>query len=131
MASPTFRTLTLDDVPTAGAVLGRAFADSPTYLAILAHLGDAKRPRAVERVKRGFADAAVHYRRAEGAFDGDTLIAVSLTMAPGQYPIRLGAFARKAVGCVRAGPRALRNFLRADSYMQWHHLKEPHHYLFV
>jgi ribosomal protein S18 acetylase RimI-like enzyme len=131
MAAPTFRALTDDDVPAAGAVLGRAFADSPNYTAILQHLGDARRPRAVERVMRGFTEAAVHHQRAEGVFDGDTLIAVSLTMAPGQYPIGLGAFARQAVGCVRAGPRALRNFLRADSYMQRHHPKAPHHYLFL
>jgi len=126
----TFRYLDQADVAEAGGVLGRAFADSPGYCAILAHLG-ARRAKHVVRVKTGFTDAAVHHQVAEGAFLDGRLVGAALIMEPGDWPIPLGAFARQARGFLRAGPRAIANFLRADGYMGKRHPEVAHHYLFV
>jgi ribosomal protein S18 acetylase RimI-like enzyme len=128
---PTFRALEEADVAEAGALLGRAFRDSPGYLAILAHHGEERRARAITRAKTGFAAAAVAYQEAEGAFVDGRLAAVSLTTAPGEWPPGGRVFLRHLRGCVLAGPRAIGNFLRADQHMAKHHPKDPHHYLFV
>jgi ribosomal protein S18 acetylase RimI-like enzyme len=121
----------LADVDAAGALLGRAFQDNPSYRAILSHLPDAARAVAVTRLKRGFADAAVRYQEAEAIWVDGRMAAVSLVCAPGQYPPRPPAFMRQAIGCLTTGWRGIRNLLRTDAHIRRRHIHESHYYLFV
>lgn len=125
------RPLTLEDVPDAGALLGRAFCDNPAYRAILPHLSDAERARVVSRVKHGFTAAAVRWQHAHGVWVDGQMAGASLVCAPGEYPHRLSAFLWHAWGCSRLGWRGIVNFVKADAYITKHHVREPHYYLFV
>jgi ribosomal protein S18 acetylase RimI-like enzyme len=115
----------------AAAVLGRAFAESPGYLAALSHLEGPRRHAALERVKRGFVEAAVRYQEAESLWVGEQLAGVSLVLAPGQYPPTLRAEAWQASGCATTGARGIANFVRLRTHNAKHHVTEPHYYLFV
>ena len=126
-----YRSLKTKEIVAAGAVLGRAFRDSPGYSAIFSHLVEDRRARTISRVKTGFTAAAVRQEVADGAWVDGRLAAVALTTAPGQWPRPVCVFVRHARGCALAGPRAIANLLRADGYMTKRHPKEPHHYLFV
>jgi ribosomal protein S18 acetylase RimI-like enzyme len=125
------RSLVPADIEPAAALLGRAFRDNPAYRAILAHLPEGARGATVARVKLGFTRAAAKYELAEGIWQDGRLAAVSLVCAPGQYPHGLLAFMHHARGCVPAGWRAVRNFLRTDAHFSKRHPREPHFYLFV
>jgi ribosomal protein S18 acetylase RimI-like enzyme len=125
------RAVGADEVTAAGTLLGRAFRDSPGYGAILAHLDEDRRARAITRAKLGFTKAAVRHQVAEGAWVDGRLAAVALTTAPGQWPLPARVFVHHVRACVPAGPRAIVNFLRADGHMGRHHPKAPHHYLYV
>jgi ribosomal protein S18 acetylase RimI-like enzyme len=119
------------DVAAVGDLLGRAFADNPAYLAILAHLSDAKRALAVKRIKRGFTRAAVSGGQAEAVWVEGKPAAAALCFAPGQYPVSIAAYLWRASGCLGVGPLGLWRLLRSDAYLSARHLREPHHYLFV
>lgn len=82
------RPLSTSDAETAAAILGRAFQDNPAYRALLPHLSDNDRARAVRRVKRGFTDAAVRWQEASAVWVDGSMAGVSLVCAPGQYPPR-------------------------------------------
>jgi ribosomal protein S18 acetylase RimI-like enzyme len=125
------RPLTPADVASAGALLGRAFADNPAYRAIFAHLDDVSRAAAVGRMNLAFADAAVRHQEAEGIWVDGQLAGASLVCSPGQYPHGLGAFLRHARGALGTGARGIRQLLRADAYLRSRHPRGPHYYLFV
>jgi ribosomal protein S18 acetylase RimI-like enzyme len=125
------RPLARPDVAVAGAVLGRAFVDSPGYRALLSHLDGARRVMALERVKRGFVEAAVRFQEADGIWVNGELVGASLVQAPGQYPTSLRAEAWQSTGCARTGLRGIANFIRIRSYIAKRHIREPHYYLFV
>jgi ribosomal protein S18 acetylase RimI-like enzyme len=125
------RPLAATDAEQAAAILGRAFQDNPAYRAILAHLPDDARARAVQRVKRGFTDAAIRWQEASAVWVEGSMAGVSLVCAPGQYPPGVAAFLRHARGCMTTGWRGTMNFLRADLYITRKHLRGPHYYLFV
>jgi ribosomal protein S18 acetylase RimI-like enzyme len=125
------RPLGKDDVDDAGALLGRAFRDAPGYAAVFSHLDEERRARTIVKIKTTFAGTAVKHQVAEGAFVDGRLAGVSLSMAPGMWPVPARVFARLVWGSLTLGPRALGNLLRADKHMQKHHLRERHHYLFV
>lgn len=129
--SADIRPLALADVAAVGALLGRAFRDNPAYRALIPQLSGAAHAAAVERVKRGFADAAVRWQEAHGIYVDGHLAGASLVAAPGQYPPRWRAFARIARGCATTGWRGGLNFLRVDAYLTGRHPREPHYYLFV
>jgi GNAT superfamily N-acetyltransferase len=126
------RPLELESTSAAGAVLGRAFADNPGMVAVLAHMTRQDRHAALPAIKRGFASAAVRFGEARGAWDGERLVGASLTYAPGQYPLSLRGFAALASGCVspRLLPATLR-FLHINAWMEKRHEKSPHYYLMV
>ncbi|MEO6576509.1 MAG: GNAT family N-acetyltransferase [Polyangiaceae bacterium] len=126
-----FRRLEKHDVREAASVLGRAFADNPGYLSILPFLSAEERRRTVERVKRGFVEAAVRHQFAEAIVRDGRIAAAMLGSDPGQYPPTLTAKAWQASGCATAGPRGIRNFLVYDAFSSRVHLREPHFYLFV
>jgi GNAT superfamily N-acetyltransferase len=126
-----YRALTVKEIDAAGALLGRAFRNSPSYAAILAHLDDDRRARAIAHVKTGFTSGSVRYELTDSAWVDGRLAAVALMTAPNHWPPPLAAFLLHAKGCLPAGIGAIGNFLRADRHMQKHHLKEPHYYLFV
>lgn len=125
------RPLSTSDAETAAGILGRAFQDNPAYRALLPHLSDDERARAVARVKRGFTDAAIRWQEASAVWVDGCMAGVSLVCAPGQYPPRMAAFLRHARGCMTTGWRGTMNFLRADVYITRKHLRGPHYYLFV
>jgi ribosomal protein S18 acetylase RimI-like enzyme len=125
------RALKRDEVDEAGGMLGRAFRDSPGYGAILGHLAEERRTRAITRAKTGFTAAAVRHQIADAAFVDGRLVGVALITAPGQWPLPVRVFLRHARGCATAGPRAIANYLRTDGHMVKRHPKEPHYYLFV
>jgi ribosomal protein S18 acetylase RimI-like enzyme len=126
-----YRALKRDEIDEAGGVLGRAFRDSLGFGAILGHLTETRRARAITRAKTGFTAAAVRHQITDAAWVDGRLAAVALMTAPGQWPLPLRVFLRHARGCATAGPRAIANYLRADAHMVKRHPKEPHHYLFV
>jgi ribosomal protein S18 acetylase RimI-like enzyme len=128
---PEFRDVEEHEIAEAGAVLGRAFRDAPGYAAILAHLGDARRAKAITRAKTAFTRAAVRHQRADAAWVDGKIVAVALCAEPGQWPVPLAVFANHVRGCASLSPRTVRNYLRADGYMGGKHPEEPHHYLFV
>jgi ribosomal protein S18 acetylase RimI-like enzyme len=115
----------------AAALLGRAFAESPGYLAALSHLAGPRRSAALQRVKRGFVEAAVRHQEAESVWVGQELAGVSLVAAPGQYPTTLRAEAWQASGCATTGARGIASFIRLRTHNAKHHVTEPHYYLFV
>lgn len=125
------RRLEKRDVPEAASLLGRAFGDNPAYLAIFPFLSDNERHRAVERVKRGFIQAAVRHQVAEAIIRDGRIAGVMLVCDPGKYPPTLLAQAWQATGCAMTGPRGVRNFLAFDAFTARLHLREPHFYLFV
>lgn len=125
------RPLTMADADGAAAILGRAFQANPAYRALLPHISDDARARAVHRVKRGFTDAAIRWQEANAVWVDGSMAGVSLVCAPGQYPPRTAAFLRHARGCMSTGWRGTLNFLRADLYITRKHLRGPHYYLFV
>jgi ribosomal protein S18 acetylase RimI-like enzyme len=129
--SHEIRALERGDAALGGAVLGRAFVDSPGYHALLSHLDGTRRAIALERVKRGFVEAAVRFHEAKGVWVDGELAGASLVQAPGQYPTSLRAEAWQSAGCARTGLRGIANFIRMRSYIAKHHLREPHYYLFV
>lgn len=118
-------------MPEAASVLGRAFGDNPAYHALLPFLSDDARHRAVERVKRGFVQAAVRHQVAEAIIREGRVAAAMLVCDPGQYPPSLAAKAWQATGCATTGLRGVRNFLVYDAFTSRLHLREPHFYLFV
>ena len=125
------RPLSNPDADAAATLLGRAFQDNPAYRALLPHLSDDARARAVKRVKLGFTEAAIRWQEASAVRVGGALAGVSLVCAPGQYPPRVAAFLRHARGCMTTGWRGSMSFLRADLYITRKHLPGPHYYLFV
>jgi ribosomal protein S18 acetylase RimI-like enzyme len=120
-----------DEIEAAGAMLGRAFADAPGYTAILSHLGEGRRARALAKAKTGFTRGAVRHQLADAVIVDGVLAGVSLVARPGQWPVPMRVLASHARGCLAAGPRAVVNFARAGLYMERNHPKEPHYYLFV
>lgn len=131
-AEISVRALTLADTDRAGDMLGRAFADNPGLVAVLAHLSQEKRHAALPGIKRGFARASVRYGVARGAWLDAQLVGASLEFGPGQYPLSLRAFAAVASGCVRTSllPAATR-FLHINAWMEKRHEKTKHFYLMV
>ena len=125
------RRLTRDDARTAAEVLARAFVDSPIYAAVLSHLAPAPRARAIERVKRGFVEAAVRYHEPQGVWVNERLAGASIVMAPGQYPAPIIPEAWQSLGCATTGVRGIANFLRLRSYIEERHIHEPNYYLFA
>lgn len=126
------RPLALGDADLAGDVLGRAFADNPGMVAVLAHLSREARHARMPGIKRGFTRAAVRFGEARGAWEGERLVGAALSYAPGQYPLSLRGFSVLASGCLhpsllRAAPR----FLHIDGWMSKRHEKAPHFYLMV
>jgi ribosomal protein S18 acetylase RimI-like enzyme len=125
------RRLGQEDVGMAASVLGRAFADSPAYLAALDSLAPERRPAALERIKRGFVEAAVRHHQPNGYWIDGRLAGASLVLGPKQYPPSIAAEAWWTTGCLRTGVHGIVSFLRLRSYLGKRHLREPHYYLFV
>ena len=120
-----------EDGEAAARVMARAFADSPVYLAVFAHLSPEAQARALLRAKRGFVAAMAHHgesrvARVDGAIAGATLVT-----APGHYPLSWGDEIRQSMGCATTGPTAIVRFLQLTAYMRRVHLKKPHFYLFA
>ncbi len=134
MAMTDIRLVEPRDTGVVAGVLGRAFVDNPGYLALLGHLG-AGRLRGVERVKRGFTEAAARHQEAHAAWQDGKIVGASLVSGPGHYPPGVRAKVWQATGCVACGPRAVRNFLFMDAAMAKSHARiagrGPHYYLFV
>ncbi|MGH7271405.1 MAG: GNAT family N-acetyltransferase, partial [Polyangiaceae bacterium] len=103
----------------------------PFYRAILSHMSGDARAAAVVRVKTGFTAASVRGEEAHGLWVDGQLAGASLVCAPGQYPHRIGAYARIARGCATTGWKGITKFLRADAYITKLHIREAHYYLFV
>jgi ribosomal protein S18 acetylase RimI-like enzyme len=114
----------------AAAVLARAFDDSPVFLAVLAHMGEARRRAALARVKWGFVQAIVRHHDASAIWVGDELAGVRLVVAPGGYPPSLSQEVWLSLGCATTGPTAILRFLRLGAYVTRRHLAGPHYYLF-
>lgn len=125
------RPVAREDIDAAAAVLGRAFADAPGYLATLGFLSPDARRDAVRRVKKGFVQAAVRHQVAEGVWRDGRLVGVALVCAPGQYPYAPGALPWMAAGPLSVGPRGVANFVRIGAWLDARHPRAPHWYLFV
>ncbi len=115
----------------AAALLSRAFAESPVFVAVLSNLPEASRLSALQRVKQGFVDAAVHHGECRTAHVDGSLAAVALIVPPGAYPFSILDEIRQSLGCATTGPRAIARFLRISAYLRQRHITEPHYYLYA
>jgi ribosomal protein S18 acetylase RimI-like enzyme len=131
-ADASLHTLTEQDAASAGALLARAFCDNPGMVAMLDSDDSAVRLRVLQRVLPGFVASYVRHGTAQGVRVGERLVAVSLVLAPGHYPpsLPLQWGLTRAVAFHTRVDRALR-FAVADMWMKRHHLRAPHHYLFM
>ncbi len=131
MTTHDIRPLTARDARGAGALLGRAFDDSPGYAALLPHLSGERRLRAITRVKRGFVEAAIRHQTPRGLWVDGRLAGVSLVLAPGAYPVPVLVEAWQSSGCATTGLTGILHFIRMRSYLAKKHLEGQHFYLFV
>jgi ribosomal protein S18 acetylase RimI-like enzyme len=130
--APTLRALGREDVDAAAHVLGRAFADNPSWRAMFGFLPLAEREAPVRKMNRGFTLATLAQGDVTGAFVDGTLAGVSLVLPPGRYPFRLGAFRHMVTASLQWKTlRAIPHLLKVDAWQSRNHLKEPHYYLFV
>lgn len=125
------RPLAAHEVPEAGRLLGRAFADNPGYLAALSRLTAAARARVVTDLHTSFCAAAARHWSLEGLFAGERLVGAMIVLPPGGYPPTLRAKLTALRGALGAGPRGWLNLARIDAHMVKRHPRAPHHYLFI
>lgn len=120
------------DTPTAelAEVLGRAFADNPGYRALLHRSDDATRLRQTIRGMHWAVRATRRCGHVDIIREHGRLVAVALRFAPGQYPMRLDGTALMLGMGLCGGLRQVPRFERLDRFMQRHHPKAPHHYLY-
>lgn len=125
------RPLDARDVNTAGGILGRAFVDNPGYARPLDYMSAEQRARAVARFKTALAHRAVRSWTADGLWLDGALVSAMLVMTPGQYPMGLRAELGLAPVVLPWGPRGVKRLIVLDQWLQRHHPRIPHHYLFV
>jgi ribosomal protein S18 acetylase RimI-like enzyme len=113
------------------ALLARAFAESPVYVAVLSEFTAATRLTALQRIKHGFLKAAAHHGACRTAYVDGALAGVSLVLPPGGYPFSIRDELRQSLGCATTGPTAITRFLRISGYLRKRHLAEPHFYLYA
>ncbi len=127
---PELVSLPADRVREASRVLADAFYDNPSTLSLLP-VAEEDRGRKLERVERGFVDATRRFGDAQVVLDGDAIVGVSLSYAPGRYPPGVSGMARIALGPVLAGVVPAWRYAQIGAYMKRVHPHEPHFYLFV
>ncbi len=124
--------LTKADAEAATLVLARAFVDSPVYRAVLTSRTEEARLKTLLRVKGGFVRAFLPNGECRVARDTDgKVVGVTLSAAPGHYPLSPWAEIVQSTGCATTGPVAIARFLRLTAYMRRLHHKGPHYYLFA
>ena len=111
-------------------VLGRAFADNPGYRALLHRSDDATRLRQTIRGMHWAVRATRRCGHIDTIRQDGRLVAVALRFAPGQLPMRLDGMALMVGMGLCGGLRQVPRFERLDRFMQRHHPKGAHHYLY-
>jgi ribosomal protein S18 acetylase RimI-like enzyme len=118
-----------DDVEASARVLASAFRDNPGMLAIIPDRSDEERERVLVPCMRGFIASVIRYGVAEVVREQGTVVAVSLSFRPGEFPPPFYATVMQAGGPIRAGLRATLRFARVDHEMRKRHPHYRHWYL--
>jgi len=118
-----------EDIGAAAGVLARAFRDNPGMLALFKDDSPEVRLRLLEPCMRGFIEAVCRFGAAEIVKDAGTIVAVSLSFGPGQFPPPFRSQFTMAKGPIRAGIKRALRFARIDQEMRRRHPHYPHWYL--
>ncbi len=113
----------------ASSVLAQAFCDNPGMVAVFDPLPRKERLARLERTMLGFVRAADAYGEVVSIAEHGTARAVALMFPPHAYPPKLSFELMLAPYVLRAGLGSTLRFLRLDAYMQKHHYRSPHWYL--
>lgn len=117
------------DRDAAAGVVARAFRDNPGMVAVAGTDDPAERERLLGPALPYFVDTVIRYGVGEVLREDGNILAVSLALAPGQYPFPILGQIHAARGALTAGiGRALR-FAQLDAVMQRKHPKHRHWYL--
>ena len=123
------RPLVASEYDDAARVITDALVDDPGWLAV----GPPHRGHR-HRVARSFHRAALsvmdrYGRPIYGAFEGERLVGVAATFAPGRYPPPAHTFVRYVPGFLLAGPGPIVRGLRFAAIQEKGHPEEDHVYL--
>jgi ribosomal protein S18 acetylase RimI-like enzyme len=121
--------LSARQISQAGAVLAQAFHTNPGFVALLPDESPAQRLALSTPLLTSFVRTVCDYGQVELIEDADTVQAVALMFAPGQYPPPLGFQLRTTWPVLRLGFARTRRFERMDRYMRKNHERAPHWYL--
>lgn len=125
------RPLQPDDVDNAARLLAQAFADTPTFAAVLSAKGPARKLSKLESLERGFIKACLLRGGAWGVETDGQLAGVALAYPPGVWPLGLREQAHHARGGLRLSLREMFALAPLAKLMLRHHLTDPHWYLAV
>lgn len=125
----TITALDTSEVPLAGSLLARAFADNPGLRAVSPGDDLATRERLLGPCMTGFVRVALRHGRVEVIRGEGALRAVALSMDPGQYPLPVLAQLAAARAPALTGLRRALRFARLDGEMRRRHPHHAHFYL--
>jgi len=125
----TVTLLDRSEARVAGDVLARAFADNPGMVALAKGDDHATRERLVRPCMVGFVEGMLRHGRVEVIRDGQRVLAVALTVAPGRYPPPILAQLAMARAPLMTGLRRASRFARLDGETRKRHPRYPHWYL--
>ena len=122
-------TVTQDELPGVASVLSRAFRDNPGFAGILRGDSPERRERVLFGCMLGFARAVLRHGAIEVVRRDGMLVAASLVLPPGAFPMPVRGQLTTASGVLRSRPGRAHRFARADYEMHKRHPLAPHHYL--
>ena len=115
-----------------GAMLGRAFAETPVARACLDRCSTAERLAKVTRLYVGLTRAAFRGGDVEVVKDGGAIVGAQLSFAPGRRPlVELRGWLAMAWGAIGTGWRGVDRYALYDQHVSPCHPRDPHLYLWV
>lgn len=118
-----------ENLPEVAAVLSRAFRDNPGLGGILRGDPPDKRAHVLFGCMLGFARAALRHGTVEVVRHDGRLVAASLVLPPGAFPMPLSGQLTTATGVLRTRPGRAHRFARAEHELRKRHLPGLHYYL--
>jgi ribosomal protein S18 acetylase RimI-like enzyme len=117
------------ELPAVAAVLSRAFRDNPGLGGILRGDSADKRERVLLGCMLGFARAVLRHGTIEAVRHDGNVVAASLVLPPGAFPLPMRGQLSTAAGVLRSRPARVLRFARAAHELRKVHPPGPHYYL--
>lgn len=121
--------LTRGDRAEASAVVARAFRDNPGMIAVVRTDDADERLRVLMTAMPYFVETVLRYGVGEVIRENGAIVAVSLSIPPGGYPLPLAGQWLGVRGALSGGVRRALRFGRVDGEMRRRHPKHRHWYL--